>query len=79
MHCNGKCQLKKELKEDDKREKSNAKNINEKVDWQLFEQHISAVLIVSHVNSTVPLANCSGMRLAGHTHSVFHPPRIVFV
>lgn len=78
LHCAGKCQLMKKLREEDRKEQENPER------KQAAKNEIVVLFSVSHDNSLIPIPENSirhrsvrqdGL-LPGRTHDVFHPPRI---
>jgi len=74
LHCDGKCHLKKQLKEEDKKEKeSQSNNAKEKFETQFFVQvnfNFSA-----HLTALNAPHSYSPNQSHPHTHAVFSPPQ----
>jgi len=76
MHCNGKCHLKKQLAQAEKKGQSPTNSLNEKYEVQFFSENNSDI---SQFNSSVisivkPLYFFS--LSDKHLLSVFHPPQV---
>ena len=75
MHCNGKCHLKKQLKEQDKKENSPVNNIKEKYEVQFFSDlkyKISPICVLLKIEH---FAVYTSGKSSSHLLSVFHPPQ----
>lgn len=75
LHCNGKCYMKKQLKEEDKKENAPANNLKEKFELQLFSESKS----LSELNffDTYPCQHISSYVASTstfHLLEVFRPP-----
>lgn len=74
LHCDGKCHLKKQLKEEDKKEKeSTSNNTKDKFETEFFVQvnfNFSA-----QKASTSTTHFYSANQSHSHTHAVFSPPQ----
>jgi hypothetical protein len=74
MCCKGKCHMRKQLNEAEKKENAPANNIKEKIEIQLFSENNSATefhysfILIKH-NSFYLVSESST-----HLLSVFHPP-----
>ncbi len=78
MKCNGKCHLKKQIQEHEKKESSKDKQLTEK-EYQLFIQSISILKNEPAVlGSAKQLAYIEPLRPTKHSFNIFHPPRIKF-
>jgi hypothetical protein len=76
MNCNGKCHLKKQLKEQDKKEQSPSTSLKEVKEIQLYHQAQSFIEVVSENNI---LLSPSDFQYTFHISTehlklVFHPP-----
>ena len=78
MNCNGKCHLKKQLKEQDKKEQSPASSLKEVKEIQLYNQSISITSVKNSSEDTSSELNVIYLlhTSSKHTHSVFHPPLV---
>ena len=76
MNCNGKCHLKKQLKEQDKKEQSPASSLKEVKEIQLYNQSTSITSVKNSSEDTSSELNIIYLlhTSSKHTHSVFHPP-----
>ncbi len=76
MHCNGKCHLKKQLQQQDKKENSPSNNIKEKFELQYFSENNS---LINYQNSSLELIyhiSYNAIPYSKHLSSIFHPPRV---
>lgn len=78
MNCNGKCHLKKQLKEQDKKEQSPVNPVKEVKDFQLFQKNTTSLslnnTVVSYSSNTI--FNYLESITEKHLTSVFHPPLV---
>lgn len=74
MHCNGKCHLKKQLSNDDKKEKSPASPLKNKNEVQFFSEINSNIKpeITSYSNKFTSYYSVSLSE--EHLQTIFHPP-----
>lgn len=75
IHCEGKCQLKKELDKEEKKEQSPANPLNEKNEIQLFSQNNSNIFLFIPFSTNHLTAYYSFHLSEEHFHSIFHPPK----
>jgi hypothetical protein len=74
LHCNGKCHLMKELKKEDKTEKSNGSSSRENDFQSQYFQEKSAFDFTPHTTSSPSHAFYLISPVREFTGSVFHPP-----
>jgi hypothetical protein len=77
MHCNGKCQMMKKIRAEERKDAENQERLSEKFDaaplsskhffteWQLLSWHVT--LLPGFVKSLT-------LHLTGHTHGILRPP-----
>ncbi|WP_153799936.1 hypothetical protein [Foetidibacter luteolus] len=76
MHCNGQCQLKKQLDHaNDSNESTAEKGIAKSVSAEYFEPVVSHSFAIETriLNFNLP-SNIHSQLLAGHKENIFHPP-----
>lgn len=74
MHCNGKCQMTKKMKEEDKKKQDNPdRNSTLKID--LFCQPINLVQLASFSTITRTYSTFSTPLIKNRSFSIFHPPQ----
>jgi hypothetical protein len=78
LHCNGKCQMQKKLKEEEKKDQQNPErkqeNRPEVVSSKSFFPSLTECLTI---NTTPQNSYPVVAKLAGYSSSIFHPPSMV--
>lgn len=76
MHCNGKCYLAKQLKEEQKQEQQAPVTKKYKIDVQLF--NLSEPLQLSNCTRDNPIQHIAAyvLELSSFHPSIFHPPTV---
>ena len=78
LHCNGKCQMQKKLKEEEKKDQQNPErkqeNRPEVVSSKSFFPSLTEYLTI---NTTPQNSYPVVTKLAGYSSSIFHPPSMV--
>ena len=76
MHCNGKCHMMKQMKEEDKKENGPVNNLKEKYEVQLFSEGKSAFEILN-THTVFEYSSFYQMdKTSPHLLSIFHPPAV---
>ncbi len=74
--CNGRCHLKKQLKEEEKREQPPpVRNLKEVKEFQLFFQQLSPFEFIDFLSIQQPYTRCQFSELTAPSFSIFHPPK----
>ncbi len=74
--CKGKCHLKKQLDEEEKKEQTPpARNVKEVKEFQLFFQQHSPVEFVNVLSIQQSYTPCQFSELTSPSFSIFHPPK----
>lgn len=73
LHCNGKCQLKKELQKQDKKEDTPS-NIKDKYEIQLFSEIYDSLIVCSFLTGEQVFRLCRFSIHSFYVFSFFHPP-----
>jgi hypothetical protein len=76
MHCNGKCQLKKQLDKEEKQEQSPTNPLKEKNEVQFFQNSKSAFPYLSSSFLTDRISFSNSYISDKHLLSIFHPPTV---
>lgn len=76
LHCEGKCQLKKQLEKEDKKEKSPLGSFKNKSEIQLFSEKTDVVSFFAVTVSDKTKAPYSFSISEKHLLIVFHPPTV---
>lgn len=74
LACNGKCHLKKQLKEEDNKEDSPLNNLKEKFEVQLFCQALDHISINSTLSGKSPFTRFLLQKTISPKFPIFHPP-----
>ena len=74
MHCNGKCHMMKQLKEEDKKENTPANNLKEKLEIQLFSQSEKTTIFNSYTTGEHSFPPLQIQKTTSPSFSIFHPP-----
>lgn len=74
MHCNGKCHLYKQLKENDKQENSGKKNVEKVQDLQLFYEPFNNTKAYLNLFVSNSFSIYLEKKLDSELSSIFHPP-----
>jgi len=77
MHCNGKCHLRKQLAEQQKKDSAPLQSLKEKLELQFFSKSTILVQAPSVSEPVVPNTLYSYHIPKTALASVFHPPQIV--
>lgn len=77
LHCNGKCQMMKKLKQEENRDKQNPERKSENKDEVLYSKSFFASLHFTciHLQKKYPLLK--GGKTSDMPRSLFHPPGII--
>jgi hypothetical protein len=75
MHCNGHCQLKKQLNKDEKQQQSPANPLKEKNEVQIFGNYSPSLPPLSCLLATENIPFNSSCNSSKHLLSIFHPPQ----
>ena len=75
LHCEGKCHLKKELKQQEEQEKNPISSIKVKIETiQLFQQLSHFSIITNNESKVCPILTSIG-KISSPAFFIFHPPR----
>ena len=78
MHCNGKCQLMKKLKEEEKKEEQNPSRKSENKQDQVCVKPLLTTPVFSLPSATATLISISATSFPkGFSAAIFHPPALI--
>ncbi len=78
LNCNGKCQLQKKIKEEEKKDQQNPERKQENRPEVVSSKNFFPSLTVYSTFCTTPQnSHPVNTRLSGHSSSIFHPPSMV--
>lgn len=75
MHCNGKCHLRKQLQQQEKKENSPFNSTKEKFELQYFSENNSLINYKNTSEQLIYHSSYKAVPYSKHLSSIFHPPQ----